>query len=178
MGLANHTVLIARDGTERPIDDSAAPMQDETGTPLGAVLVFRDVTERKRAEEARARLAAIVESSDDAIVSKTLDGIIRSWNAGAERLFGYSTQEAIGQPITLIIPPERQDEERAILARLCRGERVEHFETVRVSKHGRRLNISLTVSPIRDDAGLIIGASKIARDITEKEAHRGRPAGE
>ncbi len=168
-GLANHTVLIARDGTERPIDDSAAPMHGESGALLGAVLVFRDVTEHKRAEVARARLAAIVESSDDAIVSKTLDGVIRSWNAGAERIFGYSRQEAVGQAITLIIPPERHDEEREILARLCRGERIEHFETVRMSKLGRYLDISLTVSPIRDDAGQIIGASKIARDITERK---------
>jgi PAS domain S-box-containing protein len=169
VGLANHTVLIARDGTERPIDDSAAPMRGETGAAIGAVLVFRDVTERKRAEEVQARLAAIVESSDDAIISKTLDGVVRTWNAGAERLFGYSQQEAVGQPITLIIPPERQDEERAILERLRRGDRVEHFETVRVSKDGRRLDISLTVSPIRDDAGHVIGASKIARDITERK---------
>jgi PAS domain S-box-containing protein len=169
VGLANHTVLIARDGTERPLDDVAAPMRDETGAPIGAVLVFRDVTERKRAQEAQARLAAIVESSEDAIVSKTLDGVIRSWNAGAERLFGYSHHEAVGQPITLIIPPERHDEERAILERLCRGDRIEHFETVRVSKDGRRLDISLTVSPIRDDAGRIIGASKIARNITERK---------
>ena len=153
VGLANHTVLIARDGTERPIDDSAAPIRDESGAPVGAVLVFRDVTERKRAEEAQARLAAIVESSDDAIVSKTLDGVIRSWNAGAERLFGYTADEAIGQPITLIIPPERHDEERAILARLRRGERVEHFETVRVAKDGRRIDISLTISPVRDARG-------------------------
>ena len=106
------------------------------------------MTERKRAEEVQARLAAIVESSEDAIVSKTLDGIIRSWNAGAERLFGYTAEEAVGQSITLIIPPERQDEEPTILERLCRGERVEHFETVRVAKDGRRLDISLTVSPI------------------------------
>ena len=139
VGLANHTVLIARDGTERPIDDSAAPMRDAAGDPVGAVLVFRDVTERKRAEEAQARLAAIVESSDDAIVSKTLDGVIRSWNAGAERLFGYTAAEAVGRPITLIIPPERLDEERDILERLRRGERVEHFETVRVAKDGRLL---------------------------------------
>jgi PAS domain S-box-containing protein len=170
VGLANHTVLIARDGSERPIDDSAAPMRDEGGATLGSVLVFRDITERKRAEEDRARLAAIVESSDDAIVSKTLDGVIRSWNRGAERLFGYTAQEAVGQPITLIIPPERVDEERTILARLRRGERVDHFETVRVAKDGRRLDISLTVSPVQDHAGHIIGASKIARDITERKA--------
>jgi PAS domain S-box-containing protein len=296
VGLANHTVLIARDGTERPIDDSAAPMRDESGTPIGAVLVFRDVTERrraeellrrkeaelsdflenanvglhwvgrdgtilwankaelellgycreeyvgrnivefhmdraviddilcrllskeqlhgyearlrckdgsvkhvlinsnglwegeqfvhtrcfthditdrKRAEEAQARLAAIVESSDDAIVSKTLDSIIRSWNAGAERLFGYTAAEAVGRSITLIIPPERLDEESMILSRLRRGERVDHFETVRITKDGRRLDISLTISPIHDAEGRIIGASKIARDVTgQKVAER------
>jgi PAS domain S-box-containing protein len=169
VGLANHTVLLARDGTERPIDDSAAPMRDESGNPIGAILVFRDVTERKRAEADRARLAAIVESSDDAIVSKSLEGIIRTWNAGAERLFGWTAAEAVGRSITLIIPPERHDEETAILNRLRRGERIEHFETVRVAKDGRHLNISLTVSPIRDDAGHIIGASKIARDVTERK---------
>ncbi len=169
VGLANHTVLIARDGAEWPIDDSASPMRDDHGNVLGAVLVFRDVTERKRAEEIGARLAAIIESSDDAIVSKTLDGVIRSWNAGAERLFGYTAAEAIGQPITMIIPPERLDEERTILDRLCRGERVEHMETVRIAKDGRRLDISLTVSPIRDDEGHVIGALKIARDITGRK---------
>jgi PAS domain S-box-containing protein len=169
VGLANHTVLIARDGSERPIDDSASPMRDESGAIVGAVLIFRDVTERRRAEVARARLAAIVESSDDAIVSKTLEGIIRSWNAGAERLFGYTAEEAVGRPITLIIPPERHDEEKAILERLRRGERIEHFETVRVARDGRELDISLTVSPIRDGQGRIIGASKVARDITERK---------
>jgi PAS domain S-box-containing protein len=171
VGLANHTVLVARDGTERPIDDSAAPMRGEVAEPVGAVLVFRDVTERKRAEEARARLAAIVQSSDDAIVSKTLDGVITSWNAGAQRIFGYTANEAVGKPITLIIPPDRLDEEAMILERLRRGERVEHFETKRVAKDGRLLDISLTVSPVRDEAGGVIGASKIARDITrQKEA--------
>jgi PAS domain S-box-containing protein len=169
VGLANHTILIASDGTGRPIDDSAAPMRDEDGTTLGAVLVFRDVTERRRAEEVRARLAAIVESSEDAIVSKTLDGVIQSWNAGAERLFGYTGKEAVGRSITLIIPPERHDEERTILDRLCRGERVDHFETVRVAKDGRRIDISLTVSPLRDDEGRVIGASKVARDITGRK---------
>ena len=154
VGLANHTVL------DRPGRDRAADRRQRRPDPgrgrrpsVGAVLVFRDITERKRAEEARARLAAIVESSDDAIVSKTLDGVIRSWNAGAERIFGYTAAEAVGQPITLIIPPERLDEEPAILARLRRGERVEHFETVRVAKDGRRIDISLTVSPVRDADG-------------------------
>jgi PAS domain S-box-containing protein len=166
-GLANHTILVARDGTERPIDDSAAPMKDESGTILGTVLVFRDVSERKLADQTHALLAAIVQSSQDAIVSKTLDGVIRSWNVGAERLFGYTSAEAVGQSITLIIPPERRDEERAILERLCRGESIEHFETVRVAKDGRHLDISLTVSPVRDSEGRVIGASKVARDITQ-----------
>jgi PAS domain S-box-containing protein len=169
MGLANHTVLIARDGTERPIDDSAAPIRDRNGATVGAVLVFRDVTERRQAEGVQARLAAIVDDSEDAIVSKTLDGIILTWNAGAARLFGYTAVEAVGRPINLIIPPERQGEEFEVLARLRHGERVEHFETVRVSKEGRRIDISLTVSPIRDSKGRIIGASKIARDITDRK---------
>jgi PAS domain S-box-containing protein len=125
----------------------------------------RDVTELQRAEEARAMLAAIVESSDDAIVSKNLDGIVTSWNTGAQRLFGYRADEMIGQSILRIIPEERQHEEKDILARLRRGESVEHYETVRATRDGRRVDISLTVSPIRDAAGKIIGASKIARDI-------------
>ena len=128
-----------------------------------------DITDRRRAEEAQARLAAIVESSEDAIISKTLDAIITSWNKGAERLFGYTAQEAVGRPITLIIPPERLNEERAILDRLRRGERVEHFETVRVAKGGRQIEISLTVSPIRDSNDRITGASKVARDITNRK---------
>jgi PAS domain S-box-containing protein len=169
VGLANHTILIARDGTERPIDDSAAPMLDESGAPVGAVLVFRDITRRQRAEEAQARLAAIIESSHDAIASKTLDGTVRTWNAGAERLFGYTAEEVVGRPITLIIPPERLDEEKVILARLSRGERIDHYETVRVAKDGRRLDVSLTVSPIRDAEGCIVGASKVARDVTERK---------
>lgn len=167
--LESRAVLIARDGTERPIDDSTAPMLDESGAPVGVVLVFRDVTETRRAEEARARLAAIVESSQDAMVSKTLDGVIRTWNRGAEGLFGYTAEEAVGRPITLIIPPERLDEEREILARLARGERIEHYETVRVAKDGRRLDVSLTVSPLRDAEGRVVGASKVARDVTERK---------
>ena len=133
------------------------------------MLVFRDVTERERAEEAQSRLAAIVESSEDAIISKSLDGVILSWNAGAERLFGYAAHEAVGRHITLIIPPERTDEEYGILERLRRGERVEHFETVRFSKDGRCMDISLTISPVRNAEGRVVGASKIARDVSEKK---------
>ncbi len=166
VGLANHTALITRDGRERLIDDSAAPIRDAAGAVVGAVLVFRDVTDRRRAAEAQAFLAAIIESSDDAILSKTLDGVIRSWNAGAERLFGYTAAEAVGRPITLIIPPDRYDEEAAILARLRRGERIDHYETVRLAKGGRPVHVSLTISPVRDAAGRIVAASNVTRDIT------------
>ena len=292
VGLANHTVLIARDGTRTPIDDSAAPIRDDQGHIYGVVLIFRsvaerkqaeknlrqsereladffenasvglhwvgpdgtilrvnqaelkmlgytreeyvghhiaefhvdqdviadilhclstgeilqdcetrmrckdgsikhvlidssvmwednrfihtrcftrDITDRKQAEEAQARLAAVVESSQDAIISKTLEGRIVSWNAGAEQIFGYNAEEAIGKPITLLIPPERQDEERMILERLRRGERIESYETVRVTKQGRRIDVSLTISPVRDSDGRIIGASKISRDITARK---------
>jgi PAS domain S-box-containing protein len=122
-----------------------------------------------QAEQAQARLAAIVESSNDAIISKDLDGIITTWNAAAERIYGYAAHEAIGQPITIIIPPELREKEARILQRLGSGERIEHFETVRVAKSGKRLNVSLTVSPIKDPRGRVIGASKIARDITESK---------
>jgi PAS domain S-box-containing protein len=117
-----------------------------------------------------ALLAAIVESSDDAIVSKTLEGRILSWNAGASRIFGYTAAEAIGQPITMIIPPELHDEERQILDQVRRGERIEHFDTIRVAKDGRRIHISLAVSPVRDANGTIVGASKVARDVSERKA--------
>lgn len=166
VSLAKHTVLIARDGSERPIDDSAAPIRDDFGNARGAVLVFRDITERKRAEAALARLASIVESSEDAIVTKTLAGVVLSWNAGAERIFGYTAAEAVGKSINLIVPPERRDEERMILERLARGERIEHFETLRSTKDGRRRAISVSISPIRDPEGQVVGASKVARDIS------------
>ncbi len=125
--------------------------------------------QRKRAEKAQAYLAAIVESSDDAILSMTLDGVIQSCNAAAERIFGYSAGELVGRPIGILIPPERRDEESMILARLRRGERVDHYETLRVAKGGRAIEVALTISPIRDAAGSIVGALKIARDITDRK---------
>ena len=142
------------------------PLHDETGALIGAVNMLVDVTERRRTEE---RLAAIIETSEDAVISKNLDGIIMSWNSGAERMFGYTAAEAIGRPVTMLIPPERIDEEPGILARIRRGERIEHYDTVRRHKDGSTFDISLTVSPIKDPDGTIIGASKIARDITERK---------
>ena len=139
----------------------------------------RDITDRRQIEvallesEQRLRwLASLVESSDDAIVSKNLDGVITSWNSGAERIFGYSASEAIGQPITLVIPEDRQSEERKILTRIRRGERIDHFETVRQRKNGSLIVVSLTVSPVNDANGKIVGASKIARDITERKKNQ------
>ena len=135
----------------------------------GLSVYFRDVTERKRAEEERARLSAIVESSDDVIIGKTLEGIITSWNRGAEQTYGYSSEEAVGRPISMLVPTDRPNEIPRILASVRRGEKVDHFETVRMTKGGRRLDISLTVSAIRDSTGNIVGASTIARDITERK---------
>src|SRR5208282_1707675 len=129
---------------------------------------------RKRADEYANRLASIVEFSDDAIISKDLKGVINSWNAGAQRLFGYTAEEAIGKPITVLIPPERRDEEPGILDRIRRGERIDHYETVRMRKDGSLVDISLTVSPLKNADGKIIGASKIARDISERKREEGR----
>lgn len=139
------------------------------GQCIGVVVNFRDITDRRRAEQAMAVFAAIVDSSNDAIVSKTMQGIITSWNRGAERIFGYSADEMIGQPILKIIPPERADEEPQILARQARGEGIDHFETVRVRKDGQRIDVSVTLSPIKDERGNQVGISKIARDITERK---------
>jgi PAS domain S-box-containing protein len=127
------------------------------------------VAERPSRPSVNSHLAAIVESSEDAIASKDLNGVITSWNRSAERLFGYTAKEIIGQPVTLIIPPELRDDEPRILSKIRAGERIEHFETVRVHKDGRRINVSLTVSPIKDEKGRIVGAAKIVRDITERK---------
>jgi PAS domain S-box-containing protein len=169
VGPGNQTVLIAKDETQRAIDESAAPIKDEQGNVMGVVLTFRDVTEARRAVETRLHLSAIVESSDDAIISKNLDGIIVSWNRGAERLYDYTADEIVGKPLATLVPPDHPDELPTIMARLRRGERIEHFETVRVRKDGSRVDVSLTISPLRDEDGKIIGASKIARDITARK---------
>jgi two-component system, chemotaxis family, CheB/CheR fusion protein len=131
--------------------------------------IVQDITDRKAAEEASQRLAAIVESSDDAIISKDLNGTVTSWNSAAERMFGFTAKEMIGRPITTIIPPELRDDEVRILATIARGERIEHFETVRVKKNGETIAVSLVVSPVKDEAGRIIGAAKVARDITQQK---------
>ena len=146
-----------------------APECDERGTVTGFIAAIVDITERQQAEQARATLAAIVESSQDAIISKDLTGVITSWNQGAERIFGYSPEEAIGQSVTMLIPPERLHEEPPILARARRGEAIQRYETVRKRKDGVRLDISLTVSPIRNAEGQIVGVSKVAHDITERK---------
>ena len=160
------TVRQRKDGSLVDISLTISPVRDSTGRVVGASKVAREITDRKRAERSIALLAAIVDSSDDAIVSKSLDGIISSWNKSAERMFGYTAEEAIGKHITLIIPRERWEEEAGIIERLRRGERVDHFQTVRQRKDGTRIDVSLTISPVRDSAGKIIGASKVARDVT------------
>jgi PAS domain S-box-containing protein len=176
VGLANHTVLIKKDGQECPIDDSAAPIRNDFGHVSGCVLIFRDVTAQRLVERDRVNqlltarlLASIVESSDDAIISKSLEGKIQSWNVGAERLFGYTAEEALGQHISLIIPPDHIAEEDKIIASLKQGRRIEHYETERVRRDGQRFDVSLTISPLKDDSGNVIGASKIARDVTERK---------
>jgi len=160
------------DGVRVPFLAYPRPLFDEAGRLAGAVNMLVDIMDRKKAENAALRLAAIVESSDDAIVSKDLDGIIATWNPGAERLFGYTAGEAIGKPVTMLIPPDHLDEEPEILQRIRRGERVEHYETIRRRKDGSLVDISLTVSPIKDSDGRVIGASKIARGITERRQHQ------
>jgi PAS domain S-box-containing protein len=161
-------VFIRKDGSFFPVVFSASPLK-VNGAALGVVVCFRDDTKRRQAEIDLQLRSAIVDSSDDAIISKNLDGIITSWNRGAELIFGYSTEEAIGQHITLIIPPDHRTEEAAILERLKRGERVDHFETVRMRKDGTRLDLALTISPVKDRSGRVVGASKVGRNITERK---------
>jgi PAS domain S-box-containing protein len=176
VGLANHTILIKKDGTECPIDDSAAPIRNEVGHVSGCVLIFRDVTAQRLAERNKANqlhtarlLASIVESSNDAIIRKSLDGIIQSWNAAAEQLFGFTAEQAVGQHISIVIPPDRLSEEDTIIESLKSGKRIEHYETERVRSDGQPIVVSLTISPIKDESGQVVGASKIVRDVTRRK---------
>ena len=164
------------DGTRVWFEPYPTPLRDAEGRIVGGINMLLDITERKQAEETSARLAAIVESSEDAIISKDLDGVITSWNRGAERIFGHTASEVIGQPVTILFPPNHLNEEPGILERIRRGESVEHYETVRRRKDGKLLDISLSVSPVADATGKVIGASKIARDITERKQTQKRIA--
>ncbi|HEX5325805.1 MAG TPA: PAS domain S-box protein [Acetobacteraceae bacterium] len=162
-------ILERPDGTRIAFNPYPTPLHDGSGALVGAVNLLVDITDRKASESARAYLAAIVSSSDDAIISKNLNGIITSWNAGATAIFGYQPEEMIGRSILTLIPPDRVSEEDMVLGRLRRGERIEHFETVRLHKDGHQIDVSLTISPVRSADGRIIGASKIARDIGERK---------
>jgi len=157
------------DGSRVQVVPFPTPLHDEEGRLIGAVNLVIDINERKRAEQNARRIAAIVESSADAIIDKDLNGTILSWNHGAERLFGYSAEEALGRSISMLMPADRSDEDSGILDRFRRGERVDHYETIRRCKDGSLVDISLTVSPVKDAAGRVVGASKIARDITERK---------
>jgi PAS domain S-box-containing protein len=163
------TVRQRKDGALLDISLTVSPVKDAKGRVIGASKVARDITQSKQADRAALLLSAIVDSSDDAIISKDLNGIITTWNIGAQRVFGYTAAEVIGKPVTILIPSDRLDEEPEILSRLKRGERVDHFETIRKRKDGSLLDISLTISPVKDKLGNIIGVSKIARDITERK---------
>jgi PAS domain S-box-containing protein len=161
-------VRMHKDGRFIHVSIAISPIWGKSGEVIGASHVARDVTQGTELELARARLAAIVESSDDAIISKNLNGIVQTWNKGAARLYGYSALEMMGRPMSLLLPPDRSDEETLILKRLAKGERVDHFETVRLCKDGREIDVSLSISPIYDKDGIVRGASHVARDITER----------
>jgi PAS domain S-box-containing protein len=165
---------VAVDSRMQLLDDNSVLEVNRDVTQFNTLNVQRGkIEDALRESEQRLRwLASIIESSDDAIVSKNLDGIITSWNSGAERVFGYTAEEAVGQPITIVIPHDRQSEEREILTRIRRGERIEHFETVRQPKHGSLIVVSITISPVKNAEGKIVGASKIARDITEQKRNQ------
>jgi PAS domain S-box-containing protein len=163
------TERVTKDGRTLQISLSVSPIVDGRGRVIGAAKIARDITVAREAELLRSRVAAIVDSADDAIVGKDLNGIIISWNAAAERVFGYTADEVVGKSILILLPAERHAEEARVLATLRRGERIDHFETVRVRKDGRRIEVSLSVSPIRDASGRVVGAAKIARDVTARK---------
>jgi PAS domain S-box-containing protein len=163
------TVRMRKSGERFPISVTISPIRDSKGNVVAASKIARDISEKKRNEESRSRLAAIVDSADDAIVGKNLDGIVTSWNEGARRMFGFTADEMIGQPILRIIPMDLQHEEVEILRKLRAGLRIDHYETTRQRKNGERVEVSVTISPIRDPSGKVIGASKIARDISDRK---------
>jgi PAS domain S-box-containing protein len=163
------TVRLTKDDRRIDVSLTVSPVRDASGRIVGASTIARDITERTRARATQARLAAIVASSTDAIVTKDLNGIIHSCNQACEQMFGYREAELVGRSVLVLIPPERHAEEDMILSKMRLGERIEHFETVRLAKDGRRLDISLAISPIKDDRGKIIGVAKVARDITEQK---------
>ncbi len=162
------------DGTRVPFLPYPTPLFDEKGELAGAVNMLMNISDRRKAEEYAQRLAAIVEGSDDAIVSKDIRGVIQTWNKGAERLFGYEAHEVVGKPVNVLIPPDRPDEEPEILSRIGRGERIDHYETTRLRKDGTLIDVSITVSPLRNAQGRIVGASKIARDVTDRRKQEER----
>ena len=163
------TERVRKDGQTIFVSLTISPVRDSHGTVIGVSKIARDITERRQMEIARARLAAIVESADDAILSKDLNGIITSWNQAAERTFGYSEKEMVGASILTLVPEELHPEEAMILGKIRSGERIEHYETVRLTKDGRRLNVSLSISPLRDASGEVVGASKVLRDVTQRK---------
>jgi PAS domain S-box-containing protein len=167
MGAKLELFGLSKAGTEFPVEVSLSPIATQRGVLV--IVAIRDITERKLLDQERLTLAAIVESSEDAIISTTLDAIITGWNAGAERIYGYKAEEAVGRPIYILIPADLWDEERRILEKLMAGERIQHYETIRVTKAGEKVNVSLTISPIKDSTGRTVGVSKIARDITERK---------
>jgi PAS domain S-box-containing protein len=164
------TIRVAKDGHEIPISITVSPIIGSGGKVIGASKIARDITDRKKAEEKQSILASIIDTSDDTILSKTLGGIITSWNRAAEKMFGYTEAEVLGKHISLIIPPVRMGEEEFIIGEIIKGNRVDHFHTIRIAKDGHEVPISLSISPITDSTGKIIGASKIARDISEQQA--------
>ena len=164
-----YTVRTSQNGREIPVSVTLSPITDEEGHIIGASQIIRDISEEKRIEQQQAILAAIIEGSEDAIISKTLEGVITSWNKGAEVIFGYTMHEAIGEPITMLMPADKIHEEDYIISNVSQGRKIEHYQTIRVDKHGREIPISLTVSPVVDKSGKIIGVSKIARNISAQK---------